>query len=52
MLWLWYKLGPLAWEFPYAAGTALKRQIVTIIITITVIIIILMYKKSQRDEKM
>ena len=30
--WLWYRLvvtpliGPLAWEPPYAAGTALKRQ--------------------------
>ena len=33
LLWLWRRLaalaliGPLAWESPYAAGTALKRQI-------------------------
>ena len=32
LLWLWCRLaatapiGPLAWEPPYAAGTALKRQ--------------------------
>ena len=32
LLWLWYKLAakaqirPLAWELPYATGTALKRQ--------------------------
>ena len=32
LLWLWYKLAatgpirPLAWEPPYAAGAALKRQ--------------------------
>ena len=32
LLWLWYRLmaaasiGPLAWEPPYAAGAALKRQ--------------------------
>ena len=32
LLWLWRRLaamapiGPLAWELPYAAGAALKRQ--------------------------
>ena len=32
LLWLWHRLaataaiGPLAWEPPYAMGTALKRQ--------------------------
>ena len=32
LLWLWRRLaaaapiGPLAWEFPYASGAALKRQ--------------------------
>jgi len=32
LLWLWHRLaapapiGPLAWEPPYAAGAALKRQ--------------------------
>jgi len=32
LLWLWHRLaavapiGPLAWEPPYAAGVALKRQ--------------------------
>ena len=32
LLWLWYRpaavalIRPLAWEPPYAAGTALKRQ--------------------------
>ena len=32
LLWLWYRLAvvapiqPLAWELPYAAGVALKRQ--------------------------
>ena len=32
LLWLWHRLvatapiGPLAWEAPYAAGAALKRQ--------------------------
>ena len=32
LLWLWLRqaaialIGPLAWEPPYAAGTALKRQ--------------------------
>ena len=32
LLWLWYRLAaaaliqPLAWEPPYAVGTALKRQ--------------------------
>ena len=32
LLWLWHKLAaaaliqPLAWELPYAAGAALKRQ--------------------------
>ena len=32
LLWLWHRLsataliGPLAWELPYAAGAALKRQ--------------------------
>ena len=32
LLWLWYRpaattlIGPLAWEPPYASGTALKRR--------------------------
>ena len=32
LLWLWHRLAaagpirPLAWELPYAAGTALKKQ--------------------------
>ena len=32
LLWLWYRLAaaapvlPLAWEFPYATGAALKRK--------------------------
>ena len=32
LLWLWHKpvatapIGPVAWELPYAAGAALKRQ--------------------------
>ena len=32
LLWLWHRpmsvalIGPLAWEPPYASGTALKRQ--------------------------
>ena len=38
MLWLWCRLvasaliRPLSWELPYAAGVALKRQIIIIII--------------------
>ena len=40
LLWLWHRLAaidlivPLAWELPYAAGAALKRQIIIIIIII------------------
>ena len=40
LLWLWCRpaaaapIGPLAWELPHAAGVALKRKIIIIIIII------------------